>query len=254
MCYACHPGHVPRCLEPAAGQWPNTVISLVCECIRALSLAHCSPSCCWKRPHVSSALVRHGSFSMLMTWWSSQTPGRSVSPSLRHERLAWKVKVMKKTKFMVSGFDLDVLKEIRRVSMCCLLQRCWQQLHRVLAVGPQEVPRHRSWTGGQLKLHLPQVLQWVSANQWQTNDPSGRWRHRAWCGGHFLLSVWHAVIWWGCDSAIATRCCVAWGKFRKLLRPSQWAPEMVWKCTACHVLCQIYHRLPASQPQSERKP
>ena len=71
----------------------NTVMSWVWElvCIRALSLAHCSSSWCYKRRHVSSALVCHGSSSMLMTWCPSQTP-RSVSPSSWHGRLAWKVK------------------------------------------------------------------------------------------------------------------------------------------------------------------
>ena len=40
-------------------------------------------------------------------------------------------------------------------------------------------------------------------------------RHRAWCGGHVLLPRWYAVLW--CESVIAVRCCMAWGKFRKLL-------------------------------------
>ena len=76
------------------GSMVNTVMSLAQElvCIRALSLSHCSSSWCCKRCRVSSALVCHGSFSMLMTWCSSQTPRRSVSPSSRHGRLAWKVK------------------------------------------------------------------------------------------------------------------------------------------------------------------
>ena len=37
----------------------------------------------------------------------------------------------------------------------------------------------------------------ISAHCQQTNDPSGWRRHQAWCGGHFLLSWWHAVLWWG---------------------------------------------------------
>ena len=47
---------------------------------------------CWRCFHVCSALVCHGSFSTLMTWCSLQTPRRSVSPSSRPGRLAWKVK------------------------------------------------------------------------------------------------------------------------------------------------------------------
>ena len=60
--------------------------------IRALSLAHCSSSYCWKHCRTSSTLVFDGSFSMLMTWCSSQTSRRSLFPSSRHGRLAWKVK------------------------------------------------------------------------------------------------------------------------------------------------------------------
>ena len=80
---------MPRAM---CGSMVNTVRSLVWElvCIRTLSLAHCSSSWCWKRCHASSALVCHGSFSILMTWCSLQTPRRSVSPSTRHGRLAWK--------------------------------------------------------------------------------------------------------------------------------------------------------------------
>ena len=65
------------------------IIRLVC--IRALSSANFSSSWCWKCCNTSCALVCHGSFSMSMTWCSSQTPRRSVSPSSRHGRLAWKV-------------------------------------------------------------------------------------------------------------------------------------------------------------------
>ena len=72
----------------------NTVRNLAweLECTRTLSLVHCSS--CWycKRCRVSSALVCHGSFSMLMTCCSSRTPRSSIPPSSRHGRLAWKVK------------------------------------------------------------------------------------------------------------------------------------------------------------------
>ena len=76
------------------GLMVNTVKSLGWEflCIGAPSLAHCSPSWCWKHYHISSALVCHGSFSMLMTACSSQTPRRNISPSSRYGRLEWKVK------------------------------------------------------------------------------------------------------------------------------------------------------------------
>ena len=111
------------------GSMVNTVKSLAWElvCIRALFSAHCSSSWCWKHCHASSALVCHGSFSMLMTCCSSQTPRRSVSPKLKLK--AWKAGMeskglrfnMKKTKFMVSGVDLDVLQKSGKYpcAVCC---------------------------------------------------------------------------------------------------------------------------------------
>ena len=67
------------------GSMVNTVRSLAWElvCIRALSLAHCSSSWCWKCCRVSSILVCHGSFSMPMTWT------RFLSPIL--SQVTWEV-------------------------------------------------------------------------------------------------------------------------------------------------------------------
>ena len=72
----------------------STVRSLAWElvCIRVLSLIHCASSWCWRRCCMSSALVNHRSSSALMTWCPFWTPKRSVSPSSRRGRLAWKVK------------------------------------------------------------------------------------------------------------------------------------------------------------------
>ena len=72
----------------------SAIMSLEWEfmCIRTLSLANCSASWCWRRFHMSSAFVCRGRFSALTTCCSSQTPRRSVSPSSRHGRLVWKVK------------------------------------------------------------------------------------------------------------------------------------------------------------------
>ena len=95
---ACHPGHVLQCRAPMprvmCGSMVSTMKSLAWElvCIRVLSWAHCSPFWCWRRFRMSSTLVYFGSFFMLMTWWSSRTPRRSVFSSLRHGRLTWKVK------------------------------------------------------------------------------------------------------------------------------------------------------------------
>ena len=105
------------------GSMVNTVMSSAWElvCIRALSLVHCSSSWCCKRCRVNSPLVCHGSFSMLITWCSSQTPRKSVSPSSRHGRLAWKVKGSVLTKFMVSAVDLNVLQKSGKYAcaICC---------------------------------------------------------------------------------------------------------------------------------------
>ena len=84
-------------------------------CIRVLSLAHSFSSWCWRRFHVSSALMCHGIFSMLiMTWCLSWTPLRSV---FKHK--AWKAGMeskglrgdMKKAKFLVSGAGHYVIKK-----------------------------------------------------------------------------------------------------------------------------------------------
>ena len=71
----------------------SAIMSLAWEfmCIRTLPLAHCSSSRCWRRFHMSSALVYRGSFSTMTTCCSSETPRRSVSPSSRHGRQVWKV-------------------------------------------------------------------------------------------------------------------------------------------------------------------
>ena len=71
----------------------SAFMSLVWEfmCIRTLPLAHCVSSRCWRRFHMSSAFVSRGSFSIMTTCCSSQTPRRSVSPSPRHGRQVRKI-------------------------------------------------------------------------------------------------------------------------------------------------------------------
>ena len=91
------------CLERSCGRpwgawvWTNrlcVIQGMDHNARRALFSAHCSSTWCSKNCRASSALVCHGCFSMLMTWCSSQTPRRSVSPSLssRQRRLVWEVK------------------------------------------------------------------------------------------------------------------------------------------------------------------
>ena len=58
------------------GWMVSTVRSLAWELV---SLAHCSSFWCWRHCHMSSALVYHGSSSMLMTWCSLWTPKRFLA-------------------------------------------------------------------------------------------------------------------------------------------------------------------------------
>ena len=123
---ACHPRHVPQCPVLCVGKWPlqwgvwrkggvhqGSVLSPLLFILVLEALSHC------RLPYfhvsnnayflhstsvllfyidivltlsLSSTLVYHGSCSMWMTWYSSQTPRRSVSLNSRHGRLIWKVK------------------------------------------------------------------------------------------------------------------------------------------------------------------
>ena len=64
-------------LGVVCGSWTSTVRSLAWElvCIRALSLARCSSSWCWRRFHLNSPLVCHGSFFTLLTQFHRRHQG-----------------------------------------------------------------------------------------------------------------------------------------------------------------------------------
>ena len=110
------------------GSMINTVRSLAWElvCTRAQSLAHCSSSWCCMRCWASSAMVCHESFSMLM---SDDLMLIAVTQEYISKLKAWKASMeskglrvnMKKTKFMVSGVDLDVLQKSGKYpcAVCC---------------------------------------------------------------------------------------------------------------------------------------
>ena len=176
----------------------------------------------FKHCRISSSLVCHGSFSMLMTWCSSQTPRRSVSPSSRHGRLAWKVKGSVLTWRKPSSWcplltwmsyrnqaSIPVLSAAR-VSATTPLSAC------SASCGPQEVQRHHWSTGECPELHprckgnsrpidgRPMTQVDVEGTKLDVED--------ALCYLGDMLSSGG-----GYDSAIASRCCVAWGKFTKLL-------------------------------------
>ena len=82
---------------------------------RALSLAHCSSSWCWKHYPMSSALLWHGSFFMLMTWLLITGTSEECISKFKEWKDGMEGKRllanMKKTKFRVSGIDLYVLKK-----------------------------------------------------------------------------------------------------------------------------------------------
>ena len=101
---------------------------------------------------------------------------------------------MKKIKFMVSGVYLDVLQK----SGNCPCPVCCKGVGKT---PPSACNASYGSTTG------VDVWKQFSAHWWQTSaqvDVEGYLGHMLCSGG-------------GCDSAIASRCCVAWGKFRKLL-------------------------------------
>ena len=146
-------------------------------------------------------------------------------------------------KFLVSGVHLDVLNKSDKYpsAVCCLLQWCRQQLEcaAMQAVGTQLVQRHYWSTGSQPKLCLAQVHGQGSAHQRQTTDWHGCLRH------HML--VMEAIFCYlgdmlcsggGCDSAIATRCCMARGKFIRLVTTRHLTSEVRGKVfTTC--VCSV---------------
>ena len=150
---------------------------------------------------VSSAPVYHGSFSKLMTWCSSQTPKRCVSPSSRHGRLAWKVKGSMSTWRRPSSWSLVLtMMSSRNLASTSVLPA---------VVVSAETPffAHSVWwgctRGGMAWLSDWSKTQTISApgvrvslcpsmaEQWL----SGCRQHHAWCGSPFLLPGWYAVLW-----------------------------------------------------------
>ena len=112
--------------------------------------------------------------------------------------------------------------QARILNACVSAQGCRQQLHWVLAVqvmGSQEVQWHHWSTGERPEQHLTQV-RCKGESQPIDGRPinlSGCRRHQAWCGGHFLLSGWHAVLWWGVWQCHCCQMLHGLEKFRKLL-------------------------------------
>ena len=166
--------------------------------------AHYSSSWCWKRFCMSYTLTCCGSFFMLMTWCSLQTPRRNGSPNSRWGRLAWK-------EDQVPGLWCWPWcpKEIPQVPLCCLLQWCWQQLHRVLpmqAVAPQEVHAVASLDGWWLTQTMSGTCVTARLDQLIT-EMWLRWMLMALC------------LMWRPPSATQVRCCALMGSVRESLPP-----------------------------------
>ena len=200
----------------------STIMSLAWElmCIRTLPLAHCSSSWCWRRFHMSSALVCRGSFSSLTTCCSSQTPRRSVSPSSRHGRQVWKVKSSMSTWIRPSRpsswFLVLAMLSSRNLASTPVLP--------ALGLSATTQSSAHSACGGSTRSALASLSkQRVAASNYVCHRCKGDARPingRTVDVSGTMLGV-EAIFCYLCDilcsGAIAPRCCVTWGKFRKLL-------------------------------------
>ena len=117
----------------------------------------------------------------------------------QEEWIAWKagmesngLRNMKNTKFMVSGVDLDVLK---RSGKCQCVVCCKGVGNNSIECSQCKLWVHKKCSG--ITKRLAADANYIC--------PRCEGESRPICSGG------------RCDSAIAARCCVAWGKFRKLL-------------------------------------
>ena len=189
-------------------------------CIRVLSLAHCSSSWCWRHFHVSSARVCHGSFSTLMTWSSSDTQEEFIS-----ELKAWKAGMeskgtyvkMKKNKFLVFGDGHYVLmKSGKYPRAACSSGVGSNSIHYSQYM--QRVHNQRSGITKRLAADSSYVCHRCKG---EARPINGRAVTEVDVDGT-MLDVEATFCYLkdnlcSGDSAIAGRCCVAWGKLRKLL-------------------------------------
>ena len=112
-------------------------------------------------------------------------------PDSRHGRLTWKVKGFMSTRKRPSSWSPVFTLMFRQVSPYCLLQGCHSASfgstrNTVAPLNDWSLKQTRSATG----------VKCVPTHQRQTNDSRYCQRHQAWCGDPFLVSGWHAVLWW----------------------------------------------------------
>ena len=146
---------------------------------------------------------------------------------------------MRKTKFLVSGVGHGVLKKSDKypcaVSCCGVGNNSIQYSHCMLWV-------HNRCSGITKRLVAdpnyvccrcngevrPIDGRTVTNLKWMSTAPCLLWSLPRWCIGDMMCSGEC------CDSAIVARCCMAWGKFRKLLPVlTAWplSPRIRGRCT-----------------------
>ena len=236
----------------ARTMYATTLVNLLPLTMTSCKMQAC-PSWCWKHYGASSALVCHGSFSILIAWCSSQTPRRSnvVSPRLKALTAGMECKGlrvnMKKTKFMVNGADLDVLQKSDNYpcavcckgvgndsiecSQCKLLvhKKCSGIIGRLVNVRNYICPRCKGESRPIYGIPMSQVD--IEGTVLDVEDTFFYLGDMLCSGG-------------GCDSAIVARCCVAWGKIKKMLpvlTPRHISPKVRGKVYAAWVHSAMLH-------------
>ena len=203
----------------------GTMRSLAWElvCIRALSLAHCSWSWCWRRFHTSSTLL---CVPLELLYTDDLVLILDTQEECISKLKAWKAGMeskglcvnMKKTKFLVSGVGQGVLKKSGKypcaVSYSGVSNNAIQYSHCMLWV-------HKKCSGITKRLvanpnyvchRCKATLGPAVAELWlKCMSTAPCYMGDTFCYlGDMLCSC-------GCDRTIATRCWVAWGKSGKFL-------------------------------------
>ena len=169
---------------------------------------------------MSSALVCRGSFSSLATCCLSQTPRRSVSPSSSHGRQVWKVtssmSTWRRPSRSSSWFLVLAMLSSRNLASTPVLPD--------LGLSATTQYSAHSACGGSTRSAVASLSkQLVAASNYvcrRCKGEAGPINGRTVDVGGTMFDVEATFCYLSdilCSGAIAARCCVAWGKFRKLL-------------------------------------